>query len=104
MAIVGVSDHCGWAIAMTVGAGNAVLDRRRIELVAADLPSLPYHHDAQMLSTDEGVELVERVTASAKQHARVARADITGIAIRRCPELPATDDAGTARTMECVNN
>jgi hypothetical protein len=97
-AVVGVSDHAGWAVLITAAPDGSFIDRRRVELIGSDLPSMPHHHDAQRLSPDAGVALVERVTASAKLHARACLdalagdvdARINGVAIRRCPALPAT--------------
>jgi hypothetical protein len=97
-AVIGVSDHAGWAVLVTVASGGVVLDRRRVALVDADLPCLPHHHDAQGLPRQEGVALVERVHASARRHARRCldalagdlAATITGVALRRCPPLPPT--------------
>ncbi len=97
-AIVGVSDHGGWAILMTVDAHGALLDRRRVELIDAGFPCLPHHHEGQKLPLQQAVALVERVRASAEMCAR-ARLDelasevsteIVGIALRDCPSLPAT--------------
>ncbi|HEY6327021.1 MAG TPA: hypothetical protein VIW73_10980 [Candidatus Cybelea sp.] len=95
--IVGVSDHGGWAILVTVARDGALLDRRRVELVDDALPGLPHHHEGQLLPMDRAVALVERVRVSAERHAElaldaVARAvpDILGIVLRRCPELPPT--------------
>ncbi|RZO62491.1 MAG: hypothetical protein EVA89_08995 [Sandaracinaceae bacterium] len=97
-ATVGVSDHAGWAALMTVGADGTVFDRRRVELVDPALPSFAYHHGAQGLPIDEGVELVERVAASAAEHAarglaalaEAVPADIVAIALRVRPALPPT--------------
>jgi hypothetical protein len=97
-AIVGVADHGGWAVLVTAAADGTLLDRRRIELVDPDLPALPHHHDALALPVDEGVKLVERVSASADRRAKlgldaVATATprrIAGIALRECPPLPPT--------------
>ncbi len=97
-AIVGVSDHGGWAVLVTVASDASLLDRRRAELVADDLPAIPHHTNAQTLPMNEAVALVERVRASAELHARRALDDlalalpgrIAGIALRRCPELPPT--------------
>ncbi len=96
-AIVGVSDHGGWAILVTVARDRRLLDRRRVELVHDNLPGIPHHHEAQMLPTDQAVALVERVRASAEEHAvraldEVATAvpKIRGIALRSCPPLPPT--------------
>jgi len=40
-AIVGVSDHGGWAVLVTVAGDGTLLDRRRVELVDEGLPKLP---------------------------------------------------------------
>jgi hypothetical protein len=95
--IVGVSDHGGWAVLLTVSPDGTPLDRRRVELVDDDLPALPQHHEGQMLPVDEAVALVERVRACAERHAEraldvvaTAAGPILGIALRECPELPPT--------------
>ena len=92
-AAAGVSDHCGWAVVVCVANGE-VLDRRRIELIAPGLPSLPHHHEGQLLPIGEAVALVERVRTSAALCARKALealpADVTAIAIRKRPTLPPT--------------
>jgi hypothetical protein len=96
-AILGVSDHGGWAIFVTVAADGRLLDRRRVELVDDNLPSIPHHHEAQLLPTDQAVALVERVRASAERNAGLALyalaaeiPGINGIALRTCPPLPRT--------------
>ena len=97
-AIVGVSDHAGWAVLVTVAAAGAVLDCRRIDFVDVGLPSMPHHHDAQKLPLDQALDLVERVRLSAERHARQrleaaeagANWKVRGIALRRLQPLPAT--------------
>ena len=97
-ATVGVADHCGWAILVTVARDGNLLDRRRVELVDKTLPALPHHHEAQALPVDEGVALVERVRRSAEICASACLETlatsvsprITGIAMRERPPLPAT--------------
>lgn len=97
-AIVGVADHCGWAVLMTVTPDGTVLDRRRVELVDEGLPSLPHHHECQKLPVDEAVALVARVRRSADGRARAALdalaesvpARIVGMSLRVCPPLPDT--------------
>lgn len=97
-AIIGVSDHGGWAVLVTAAADGTLLDRRRVELVDEGLPKIPHHSEAQRLPLDEAVALVERVRVSAERHARL-RLDavattlpnqIRGVALRQCPPLPPT--------------
>ena len=97
-AIIGVADHGGWAIFVTVSGDGKLLDRRRVDLVDEDLPKIPHHSEAQGLPLKEAVALVERVRASAEQHARrrleevdvALPGQIAGIAVRGCPDLPPT--------------
>ena len=95
--IVGVSDHGGWAVLVTVGRDGTLLDRRRVELVDDSLPGLPHHREGQGLPSDEAMALVERVRASAERHAGLALdavatavPDVLGVALRDCPQLPPT--------------
>ena len=96
--IIGVSDHGGWAVFVTVAGDGTLLDRRRVELVDANLPKIPHHSEAQMLPMDEAVALVERVRLSAERHAKLVLEDvanalpgrIAGVALRQCPDLPPT--------------
>lgn len=101
---IGVSDHGGWAVLVTVSRDGTLLDRRRVELVDDDLPSLPHHHEGQLLPVDEAVALVERVRVCAQRYAilaldAVAAAvpHIRGIALRTRPRLPAT-------VAECIQD
>src|SRR4029077_13097529 len=95
--IIGVSDHGGWAVLVTVARDGTLLDRRRVELVGEGLPKLPHHSEGQGLPLDEAVEVVERVRVSAERHAVLALDVVTtavpgilGIALRKCPQLPPT--------------
>jgi hypothetical protein len=97
-AIIGVSDHSGWAVLVTATSDGTLLDRRRVELVASGLPKLPHHHEAQKLPLEDALNLIERVRMSAERHATLAlealaiavSSRIQGIAIRECPPLPPT--------------
>ncbi len=115
LAVTGVSDHCGWAVLVTLGTRGAFLDRRRVELLDAGLPQQPYEHEAQKLPREEALRLIARVTESAIHCARVAldelerdhRAPIAGIALRRHGPLPATvgqrlDDYRARTTADSV--
>jgi hypothetical protein len=95
-AFVGIADHCGWAVLVTVATNHAVVDRRRVELLESSLPRLPHHHEAQSLPLDQAVALIERVRDSASAFAAGALdtlaasipVAIAGIALRACPPLP----------------
>ncbi len=74
-AVVGIADHRGWATLVCVGTREGlpvVLDRRRVDLVAPDLPSQPRHHEAVDLDLAEARELVDRVKRSAASCAHAA--------------------------------
>jgi hypothetical protein len=95
--VIGVSDHGGWAVLVTVAPDGTLLDRRRVELVDDELPAIPHHHEAQGLPPDEAVALVERVRASAERHAALALdavasavGPILGVSLRTRPQLPPT--------------
>ncbi len=97
--IIGVADHGGWAVLVTVAHDGRLLDRRRVELLDEDLPALPHHHEGQALPLEEAVALIERVRVSAKRHAVLALDAVTmavrrilGVALRSCPPLPPTID------------
>jgi hypothetical protein len=110
-AIVGVSDHNGWAVLVTARPDGTLIDRRRIELLDEGLPCMPYHHTAQGLRNDEAIALVERVRVSAEKHAKLGldtladevSASVGGIALRECPPLPPTIPARIADyRAQCV--
>jgi hypothetical protein len=96
--IIGVSDHGGWAVLVTVAGDGTLLDRRRVDLVDDDLPKIPHHSEGQALPLHEAVALVERVRVSAERHAKLGLdavamsvpGRILGIALRQCPVLPPT--------------
>ena len=97
-AVIGISDHGGWAVLVTVASDGTMLDRRRVELVDEGMPKIPHHSEGQGLPIEEAVALVGRVEASAKRHsnlvldavAATVPGRIVGVALRQCPELPAT--------------
>ena len=112
--IVGVAENGNSAQLVTIGAGGKLLDRRYVDLTGPDMPTHPHHHEgswavgrylstpgARAISLPEAVALVERVRIAAARGAREAldavvaavSAPITGIAMRDCPELPATTEA-----------
>lgn len=65
--VVGVADHSGWAMLVTVAAIDGhptVIDRRRVELIEKGLPSQPYHHETTALAETEAEQLVRKVKSS----------------------------------------
>jgi hypothetical protein len=112
-ATVGVAEHSNTAVLVTVARDGTLLDRRRIDLTAGDLPTHPHHHEgswavgrylntpgARPLSLADAVALVERVRISAARGARdsldalaaAVSVPIASIAIRTCPPLPPTTE------------
>jgi hypothetical protein len=104
-AVVGIADHNGWAMLVTVAAIDGeptVVDRRRVELIEKGLPSQPYHHETTALGKTEAERLVRDVKRSFAASTAVAlerlSADLSpqyrvaSIAIRQPPldGLPAT--------------
>jgi hypothetical protein len=111
-AVVGVAEHGNSAVLVTLAPDGALLDRRRVDLTRG-LPTHPYHHEgswaigryanspwARKISLADAVALVARVREAAAGGAResleaLAAAvplPIAGIAIRACPELPASTE------------
>ena len=109
-ATVGVTEHGNSAVLVTVGSDAALVDRRRIDLTVG-LPTHPHHHEgswavgryraspwAREITLPEAIDLVGRVREAAACGARkgleALDADvaipIARIAIRICPELPAS--------------
>ena len=112
-AAVGVAEHGNSAVLVTIGPDRELLDRRRIDLTEAGLPTHPHHHEgswavgryrdspwAREVSLAEAVELVERVRESAARGAceglealaATVPVPIAAIAIRVCPALPPTTE------------
>jgi len=112
-AIVGVAEHGNSAVLVTLAPGGELLDRRSLELTEPGLPTHPHHHEgswavgryrdspwSRPISLADAVALVERVRAAAARGARAGLealaaavpVPIAGIAIRVCPELPATTE------------
>ncbi|HET9361875.1 MAG TPA: hypothetical protein VFO58_19115 [Vicinamibacterales bacterium] len=84
-AALGAAVHNGWAILVTIDADGrrpAVVDRRRVELIAAEVPSNPFHHEGLRLPLTEAAAVVERSRASSLAHARDALAAL----VKACPQ------------------
>jgi hypothetical protein len=103
--VVSAAEHAGWAHFVCVAApGNvpAVIERRRVTLIDAGLPTLPYHHDSVGMREDEANALIARVRQSIAASASRALQDmvtdlapgyaVIALAIRKppFPELPGT--------------
>ena len=109
-ATVGVAEHGNSAVLVTIGPGDELLDRRRVDLTHG-LPTHPYHHEgswavgryvnsawARPISLPDAVALVERVHLAAASGARegleqlaaALSSPIGAVAIRVCPKLPPT--------------
>jgi hypothetical protein len=70
--VISVADHAGWAHVICVAApGNVptVVERRRVTLIDAGLPTMPYHHESLGMSVEEADALIARVRRSISQHA-----------------------------------
>ena len=72
-AAVGVWEHHGWAVFVTIGVEVGeplILDRRRIELLSPGLPGQPYHHETMTMLAAEGQALVDQVRADSIAQAK----------------------------------
>jgi len=82
--VLSVADHAGWAHVVcvaTTGRVPTVVERRRVTLIDAGLPTLPYHHESLAMREDEANALIARVRRSiAKCTARALRGIITDLA------------------------
>jgi len=103
--VLSVADHSGWAYIVCVAAPAgtpAVVARRRVTLIDAGLPTLPYHHETLRMPVKEANTLIARVRKSiARCTSRTLRnvvADlapsysVVRLAIRKppFPDLPET--------------
>jgi len=67
-AAVGIAEHLGWAWFVTVAIEAnepLLLDSRRVELVASDLPCMPFHHDTDGMELRAADQLLTQVMESA---------------------------------------
>ena len=61
---LGISDHLGWAIAVTASENQEVVDRQRIELIEPGLSAAPIHYESARLDVAATAALVRKVRAS----------------------------------------
>jgi hypothetical protein len=73
---VGIADHLGWAVAVTVSPDHEVVDRRRIEMLEPDVPPAPIEHEAQTLTDAAAAALVAKVRASVVRATSAALDDL----------------------------
>jgi hypothetical protein len=73
---LGISDHLGWAVAVTASGEHEVVDRRRIELVQSGLSPAPIHYESRRLDVAATAALVEKVRASIARTASAALDEI----------------------------
>src|SRR4051812_25337198 len=65
--VVSAAEHAGWAHLVCVAAPAnvpAVIERRRVTLIAEGLPTMPYHHESIGMPEDEANALIARVRRS----------------------------------------
>jgi hypothetical protein len=73
--VIGVADHAGWAHIVCVAAPAdvpSVVERRRVTLIDAGLPTMPYHHESLAMPEDKADALIARVQRSIAAHAALA--------------------------------
>jgi hypothetical protein len=108
--VVSVAEHTGWAHLVCVAARGgvpAVVERRRVTLIDAGLPTQPYEHDSRAMRADEADALIHRVRRSIDNRTSLAlRRLITelapahavvALAIREPPFPDLPDSVATVR-------
>lgn len=73
---LGIADHLGWAVAVTVSDDHEVVDRRRIELIEPDISAAPIHYESARLDVPATAALVAKARASIVRAASVALDEI----------------------------
>ena len=74
---LGIADHLGWAIAVTVSAEHEVVDRRRIALIEPGISPAPLHYESARLDVAATAALVAEARVSI---ARAASAELDDLA------------------------
>ena len=116
--VVSVAEHAGWAHVVCVAVRHnmpTVVDRGRVTLIDAGLPTQPYHHESLGMKEDEANALIARVRLSIASRASVALERIVtelapahaavALAIRKPPfaDLPGTvADAWKSYRLLCA--
>jgi hypothetical protein len=73
---LGIADHLGWAVAVTVSDGHDVVDRRRIELIEPGISAAPLHYESARLDVPATAALVAKARASIARAASAALDEI----------------------------
>jgi len=108
--VISAADHAGWAHIVCVAAPDgvpAVVERRRVPTIDAQLPTMPYHHESLGIPERDADALIARVRESiARCTSRALRgvvADLAGsysvaaLAIREPPFPVLPDTVATVR-------
>ena len=101
---LGISDHLGWAVAVTASGDHEVVDRRRIELIEPGVTSAPIHYESRRLDVPTTVALVAAARASVVRASSAAldeiatalSAPVRSISLRAWP-LDFPDDIAVQR-------
>ena len=113
-AVIGASDHIGWAELVTLaarGGAPVLLDRRRVALVGEGVASAPYHHEAPGLDLAAARTLVDRTRRSVAEHARAALSTLASLHRARAIVLQASpyerlpgslEDVLASRALTCA--
>lgn len=104
-AVIGAVDHYARAELVTLALRDAapvLLDRRRVALIDAGLPSAPYHHEALELDVGAATDLVNRVRRSVARCARAALSTMLATCDARVLILPASPYDGLPDALEEV--
>jgi len=109
--VLSVSEHAGWAYVLCVttsGEVPSVVERRRVTLIEAGVPTQPYHHEATAMSDDRANALIARVRQSIESQSTAALRRIVselapahavvGLAIRQSPFADLPEDYADVRT------
>jgi hypothetical protein len=76
---LGITDHLGWAIAVTASPDHRVVDRRRIELVEPGVTAAPIHYDGRRFDVTGMTALVAEVRASVVRATAAALDEIAAV-------------------------
>lgn len=91
---LGFRPHSGWAAAVVVATGPAVLERHQIDLAGLPPPVQPYH-EAAGLPLEAATALVEEATRAAADRAAAAVRDL--VAAHRVVGVAVVAGAGSVR-------